>query len=226
MKVCEKEIRCAEDEIDCVEKEICDEINREMKGDMMSAGHEMMNTENEFKMSTGWSMALGILMIVFGMAAMAFPFLAGLAVSLVVAWLLIFSGCAHIAYAWQKSIGYLILESLLGILYVVAGGFMLMNPAVGLATLTVVFAIYLVIESIINFVMAFRLRPVPGSGWLVVHGIVSIFLAVMIWQGWPVSAIWMIGVLVGINMIFSGIARFMLARESRRELLLGGALAC
>ena len=92
----------------------------------------------------------------------------------------------------------------------------------GLVSLTFGLAVYLFVEGILEFILAVRLRPAPASGWLFVDGIITLILAVMIWRTWPSNTAWVIGVLVGISMLFSGIARLMISLAARR---LGSALA-
>lgn len=169
------------------------------------------------KKSVGWSIALGVLMIVTGLLAIASPGAAGIAVNLLVAWLLVLSGCAHLAFAWfTRSAGGLLWELLLGILYVLIGGYLLLHPLVGLASLTIALAIYLFLEAVLEFVLGFTLRPLPGSGWLLFDGIVTLILAVMIWKTWPSSTEWVIGTLVGISMLFSGTSRLAISLAARR----------
>ncbi|HUN89704.1 MAG TPA: HdeD family acid-resistance protein [Terriglobales bacterium] len=169
------------------------------------------------KQSVGWSIALGVLLIVAGLLAIASPAAAGIAVNLVVAWLLVFSGCAHLAFAWfRRSGGGFFWELLLGIVYLFIGGYMLVHPAVGLASLTIALAIYLIVEAVLEFVMGITLRPLSGSGWLIFDGIVTLILAVLIWRTWPSSSDWVIGTLVGISMLFSGITRLAMSLAARR----------
>ena len=163
------------------------------------------------KKSIGWSIGLSVLMIVAGILAIASPLAAGIAIDSVVAWLLVFSGCAHLVFAWHTRGAGLLWELLIGILYIFVGGYLLMHPLAGLMSLTIVLAIYLFLEAILEFVMGFTLRPLPGSGWLVFDGIVTLLLAVMIWKTWPINAPWVIGTLVGISMIIGGTSRLMLS---------------
>jgi uncharacterized membrane protein HdeD (DUF308 family) len=76
--------------------------------------------------------------------------------------------------------------------------------------------VYLVIEGVLEFVLAVRLRPLPGSGWLFVDGVVTLILSFLIWRTWPWSSEWAIGVLVGVSMLFSGITRLMISLAARR----------
>ncbi len=169
------------------------------------------------KESLGWSITLSVLMIVAGILAIIVPPVAGVAVVLLVAWLLVFSGGAHLVFAWHtRTTGGMIWELLLGIVYVFAGAYVLRHPVAGLASLTLFLAIYLFAEGILELILGSRLRPMAGSSWLVFDGIITLILAVMIWRTWPSSTEWVIGTLVGISMLFSGVTRLMLCLAARR----------
>lgn len=167
--------------------------------------------------SVGWSIALSVLMILTGVLAIMIPPVAGIAVLVVVAWLLMFSGAAHLVFAWHtRTAGGMVWELLLGILYILVGVYALLNPVAGLASLTLVLAIYLFMEAVLELILSFRLRPLAGSNWLLIDGIITLILAVLIWRSWPSSSEWVIGTLVGISMLFSGAARLSLSLAARR----------
>jgi uncharacterized membrane protein HdeD (DUF308 family) len=171
------------------------------------------------KESVGWSIGLSVLMLVAGTLAIVMPPVAGIAVLVIVAWLLMFSGAAHLVFAWHtRTTGGMIWELLLGILYIFVGIYALLHPAAGLASLTLFLAAYLFVEGVLEFVLSFRLRPMPGSSWLLFDGIITLILAILIWRSWPSSTEWVIGTLVGISMIFSGAARLSLSLAARRVL--------
>lgn len=166
--------------------------------------------------SVGWSIALSVLMILTGVLAIMIPPVAGIAVLVVVAWLLMFSGAAHLLFAWHtRTAGGMVWELLLGILYILVGVYALLNPVAGLASLTLVLAIYLFMEAVLELILSFRLRR-PGSNWLLIDGIITLILAVLIWRSWPSSSEWVIGTLVGISILFSGAARLSLSLAARR----------
>jgi len=167
--------------------------------------------------SIGWSIGLSILMLLAGILAIVIPPAAGIAVLIVVAWLLTFSGAAHLVFAWHtRSTGGFIWELLLGILYIWVGVYALLHPVAGLASLTLVLAIYLFAEGVLELILSFRLRPMPGSNWLLFDGVITLILAILIWRTWPSSTEWVIGTLVGISMLFSGAARLSLSLAARR----------
>jgi uncharacterized membrane protein HdeD (DUF308 family) len=167
--------------------------------------------------SLGWSIALSVLMIIAGLLAIVIPPAAGIAITVLFGWLLIFSGAAHLVFGWHtRGTGGLLWELLLGVVYIVSGVYLLWNPLVGMVTLTLALAIYLFAESILEFVLAVRLRPMRGSGWLFVDSIITLALAIIIYRTWPANAGWALGLLVGISMLFSGISRLMLSLAARR----------
>ena len=72
------------------------------------------------------------------------------------------------------------------------------------------------IEGVLEFALSYVLRSSPGAGWLLFDAIITVVLAILIWRTWPWSTEWAIGILVGINMLFSGVTRLMLSFAARR----------
>jgi uncharacterized membrane protein HdeD (DUF308 family) len=166
---------------------------------------------------TGWSIALSVLMIIAGFLAIMSPLVAGIVVTRIVGWLLLFSGALHFVYAFRGGgVAAVLWEILLGVVYVLVGFFILANPALSLASLTLVVAFYLFLEAIIEFAESYMTRHEQGSGWLLFDGVVTMLLAFMIWFSWPASNVWAIGTLVGVSMLFSGISRLMMSSAVRR----------
>ena len=169
------------------------------------------------KQSIGWSIALSVLMILAGILAIVVPVAAGIAVTVFIGWLLVFSGAAHLVFAWHtRTTGGFIWELLLGIAYILVGAYVLSHPVAGLASLTLALAIYLFAKGILELVLSFRLRPMAASTWLLLDGVITLILAILIWRSWPSSSPWVIGTLVGISMLFSGVSRLMLSMGARR----------
>ncbi len=167
--------------------------------------------------AASWSTVLSVLMIVAGVLAIFAPLLAGIAVTAIVGWMLIFSGVLHLIFGWHAGGGAAVVwEILLGIVYGAIGIYLITRPVAGLASLTLAIAFYLLLEGVLELVLSFQRRRAPGSGWLMVDGIITLILAVMIWSTWPSSAAWAVGTLVGISMFFSGTSRLMLSMALRR----------
>ena len=164
-----------------------------------------------------WSIVWGALLIIFGILAISSPMLAAIAVSTVIAWLIVFAGVVHVILAFHAhGAGSLIWKLLVGIAYLCFGGYLLVHPVLGVASLTLLLACLFLIEGILNIVLFFRMRSMRGSSWVLIDGIVTLLLGLMIYLQWPSSSAWAIGTLVGISMLISGVTRVMLSLAVRR----------
>jgi uncharacterized membrane protein HdeD (DUF308 family) len=162
------------------------------------------------------SILWGALLIVLGMMAIGSPFLAAIAVNVVVAWLIVLAGVVHLMLAFRAhGAGSRTWKVLVGIAYLCFGGYMIARPVLGVATLTLVLASLFLIEGILNIVLYVKMRPIHGSSWVLIDGIITLLLGAMIYLQWPSSSAWAIGTLVGISMIFSGVARVMMSFAAR-----------
>lgn len=167
--------------------------------------------------STKWSIVLSVLMMISGALAIGIPPLAGLAVTIVFGWLLIVTGALHLGFAWRgHGAATVVGEIVLAVLYAAIGVYMLSRPVAGLASLTLAISAYLVLKGVLEAIVAFKLRPLTGSGWLLFDGILTLTVAVLIASAWPASTAWAVGILVGVAMISSGFARLMVSLAVRR----------
>ncbi len=177
----------------------------------------MATVAEEVRESTGWSIVLSVLMMITGVLAMVVAPIAGLTVTLMFGWLLIFGGVLHLGFAWRGQKASIVVgEILLAVAFGAMGVYMLARPVAGLASLTLVIAAYLLVKGVLEGVMAFTLRPAPGSGWLLFDGMLTMVVAAIIGGGWPASAAWAVGVLVGVALLSSGLARLMVSIAVRR----------
>jgi len=183
----------------------------------MSAITVMAAIRGEVRQSATWSIVLSVLMIISGVLALAIPPVAGLTVTVMFGWLLIATGGLHLGFAWRgQGAAPIIGEIAIAVLYGGIGFYMLARPVAGLASLTLAVAGYLAAKGVLEGVIAFKLRRLPGTGWLLFDGILTVVMAALIASAWPASAAWTVGVLVGIAMISSGLARLMLSIAVRR----------
>jgi len=119
-------------------------------------------------------------------------------------------------FAFQShTVGGFFWKLLLAIAYGFAGIYVLIHPMLGLVSLTLVLAVFLIAEGVIEIVFYFNIRKVENSGWVLVDGIITFILGLLIWANWPSASAWVIGTLVGISLMFSGISRFMLSLAIR-----------
>lgn len=109
-----------------------------------------------------------------------------------------------------------------GIAAIVIGLLFVTKTFDAMAVLTWVISIFLVVEGVLRIVGALELKPVEGWGWMLIGGIASIVLGFMLMSGWPYSALWFIGTVIGIHFLFAGFARIMLGSALRKAAKQGG----
>jgi uncharacterized membrane protein HdeD (DUF308 family) len=156
----------------------------------------------------------GVVMVILGILAVAEPMVATLAVEIFVGWLFVIGGIVRLVATFRAHAtpGYW-WSILIGVLAIIVGLILVAKPFQGILTLTMVLIAMFLIEGIFQIVAGFEFRRALASSWvwMVLSGVVDIVLAVLIFAGWPGTAAWAIGLLVGINLIFAGIALTMTA---------------
>ena len=163
------------------------------------------------------SILWGVLLIVFGVLAIGSPFLAAVAVNVVIAWLIVLAGVVHLVLAFRAhAAGGMIWKFLVGVAYVCVGAYAIMHPVLGVASLTLLLVWLFLIEGVLDIVLFFKMPRMQRSSWVLVDGIITLLLGLMIYAQWPSSSAWAIGTLVGISMIFSGVARVMMSWAVRK----------
>lgn len=152
-----------------------------------------------------WFVLLGVGLLVLGFVALGSVVIASLAVAKVIGVLLIVAGVAEaIGATWCRGWSGFFLELLSGILSVIVGVMFLRSPLGALAALTLLLAFFLMTGGIFKIVTALSYH-FAAWGWALLGGVIDVFLGLLIWQGWPASALWVIGMFVGINFIFRGV---------------------
>ena len=171
----------------------------------------------EAKKNAGLLIFLGVLTVIFGVLAIAAPFVTGIAVSMFVGFLMVFMGIARVVHAVKsKQWGTGIWGTIIGLLAVGAGLVILFRPGVGLAWLTLLLAIYFLVDGVCEIIAAFKIKPDQGWGWMLFNGVIALLLGIMIWRQWPVSGAWAIGVLVGVHILITGWTMIILGTGARR----------
>jgi len=149
---------------------------------------------------------IAIFMIVLGIMAIVFPFVASVASTLVFGWIFMFAGIAQMVYAVQsKGAGQVTWKLFLGFLYLLAGIVVVAKPLEGVLALTLVLGITIFVQGIIQVLIAFQVRRIaPNWGWMLASGLVGIIFGIFVWSSFPLSAVWLIGTLIGVNLLFDG----------------------
>jgi uncharacterized membrane protein HdeD (DUF308 family) len=165
----------------------------------------------------GWFLALGIVLLLAGVAAIAFPLLSTIAAKVALGWIFLAGGAMLIIHAFSiKEWRGFLLGLLIGLLYLVAGGWLAFFPFTGIVTLTILLAALFLAEGVLEVIMAVRVRPHEGWGWLLLSGLVAIAVGVLIAYELPSSATWAIGLLAGVNLLSTGASFVVLALAGRR----------
>ena len=178
---------------------------------------QLMATE----MAKHWKMFLfqGILIGLLGAIAILVPQVATLVIDLFIGWILIFGGIIRALTLFRsRSLPGTLWSLLASILAIVLGFLLVLKPVEGILTLTMVMIAFFIIQGVFSILLALQFKAHIGSwGWTLLSGVVDLVLAYLIWRGWPDTASWAIGLLVGINMLFAGIALIFTALAARNS---------
>jgi len=151
-----------------------------------------------------WFVVLGVALVILGIIALGSVVIASLAAAVAIGSLLLVGGVAEVIGAfWCRGWSGFFLELLSGVLSIVVGVLFLRSPVGALAALTLLLACFLMAGGIFKIIAAVGYR-FAAWGWALAGGIIDLILGVMIWQEWPASALWVIGLFVGINLLFRG----------------------
>jgi uncharacterized membrane protein HdeD (DUF308 family) len=174
---------------------------------------------NEAKRGLSWLMGLGVLMVLLGIAAIVEPFLATVAVARVLSWTFLLAGVVRTVHAFQSRLqrGFW-LKLLVGVLYIVTAILLLGNVLGAQFSLTLAFGWAILVQGIVELIVALRVRPESNWGWMVFSGIIAIILGILIVYRWPFNAVWLLGLFTGISFLFTGAWMIMIPWALRNQL--------
>lgn len=160
----------------------------------------------QLKGKATWIIVLGLVMAVIGIVGVLLPHLATLVVEGMVAYLLIAAGIVTLVKAFgagaDSTRWY---EVVMGLLYLAVGILLLVRPVEGVLALTLILAAYFFVDGLMRLALAFGPLAEGGRFWSVISGLCSLVMGVIIVAGYPFASTWVLGLLVGINLFFSGI---------------------
>ena len=168
----------------------------------------------------GLFLAEGIILVILGIAAIMLPLVATIALTIIIGWIFLVSGIVGLVTTfWMRQapgFWWSLVSAALGIL---VGALLLSRPVSGAFSLTLVLITFFFIEGVVTIMFALdHKRELSGQwGWMFVSGVVDLGLSAMIFAGLPSSAIWAVGLLVGINMVFGGTALIAMALHARDQ---------
>jgi len=176
-----------------------------------------MNGIDELRHNWGWMLAFGVVAILWGMFAIMYSVFFTVVSVLTLAWILIIGGIIEGVQAVRhRERRHLVLYLIEAVLAIVAGALLLRSPAAGALVITLLLASYFVIAGIFRIIASLMLRW-PGWGWMLTSGIITLLLGIVVWGGWPVTGFWVLGLFVGINLLFIGWTRVALALALRSD---------
>jgi len=156
---------------------------------------------------------LAIAFLLLGLAGIIFPAFFGLVVTVFFGWLLLISGI-FTGYTTYKIDPKSWLGWLKALLFTITGLWIIFKPDIGASALAIVMAVYLFVDAALNFWLAFTLKPAINKFWAILNGLVSTILAILflIYSPAPVAAAWLIGIYVGISLLFDAIMLWQLSK--------------
>lgn len=167
--------------------------------------------------SIWWSVLSG-LTILAGFLAIAAPMAAGLATTLLVGWFVTFAAATHLWLTFEpQRLASRLWHVLAALIYGIGGVYLMMRPDVGLLSLTLFLSVMLFASGIVRVAAYFSLKDREGAIWLLADGILTVLLGTLIYLGWPASSHWAVGTLVGVALIFNGVANLMFSQSCRRH---------
>lgn len=171
-----------------------------------------------FKLPSGkWLLITGVLLALLGLGAIIAPSVAGTAVVYIIGGMLLVTGGIMLVVGWQDEAWASKLSNhVYGGIAAFTGVGVLAHPFYGLAALSLVLAISFVISGVWKVISSFSYRPANGWLALLASGLISVLLGWMIWQQWPLSGTWAVGILVGVELLTTGIALITLALTWKR----------
>ncbi len=166
----------------------------------------MNKLTNTAKISGNRMTIFGVIAIILGMLAMLAPGLTGLSIALLLGFVVLAAGIVRIIWAFQAgSFVKGLFSFALGGLTLICGILLVANPLFASGVLTIILALYFIIDGIFEIAAGIRRRAEYGWGWLLFGGIVSLLLGLMIWAQYPLSGVWAMGILIGIKLFFIGL---------------------
>jgi uncharacterized membrane protein HdeD (DUF308 family) len=154
-----------------------------------------------------WYLIQGALMVIAGVLALIYPLVSTVAVVVFLGWLLIISGILQgISLFDARRVPHFWLQLVSVVLSVIIGVLFLRDPGQALLVLTLLLIVFLMVEGISKVIFSLTIRPFPNWGWVLASGIIGILLALYLWASLPITAIWLLGVLLGIQLICEGAA--------------------
>ncbi len=172
---------------------------------------------NELRDNVGWYIGMGGGLMVLGILAILAPFVATFAIEFVIGILFVIGGIMlfYNAIRWRRSSSGRVTSIMISLVYLAVGALLLAYPLRGVITLTFLLALFFLATGIFKVVQSFEMRPANWWGWALASGILSLVLGVLLFLGMPWTALWAVGLIVGIDLLFTGWSMIMVSLAIR-----------
>jgi uncharacterized membrane protein HdeD (DUF308 family) len=165
-----------------------------------------------------WYLIQGVLMVLAGIVALVYPFVSTVALVVVLGWLLILSGVVQgISLIGAQNVPNFWLQLVSAVLSIIVGVIFLRRPGEAVVTLTLLLIVFFMVEGFAKLIFSLTIRPLPNWGWVLASGIIGILLSLYLLTNLTTTAVWLLGVLLGIQLICEGVALSSLAWQVRRR---------
>ncbi|SHM13927.1 HdeD family acid-resistance protein [Roseibium suaedae] len=181
---------------------------------MADASPSIREIRQKIEDNWGWFLALGLCLLLGGMILIAAPLASSIAITLLMAAVLVVGGLVQIYQAFRAKGGQM-WSLVTGIIAVIGGIVIYTNPLAGTFALTLVIAAVFIAQGVSQLLLGFKLKPHEGWFWVVLAGLVSLLAGVMIWMELPSSAAWAVGLVAGISVMFNGWSYIAIALAAR-----------
>jgi uncharacterized membrane protein HdeD (DUF308 family) len=168
---------------------------------------------NQLRAASGRLFWVGLILLVLGIAAVIFPMISTLVATMLVGWVLLIFGVVMLVGAFSiHGTGPFFAALLMSLLAIAGGVFLLFNPASGAVVLTVMVGAIMMIQGAFEIVFALEVRPHVGWLGMLISGLASVALAILISATWPGISVVMLGILLGVNFITTGLGYIFISR--------------
>jgi len=160
----------------------------------------------------------GTIIAILGVVALVFPLITGISLSILLGAVLVVGAFVHASNVFsERGLRSVLGQAILAVLYGFTGIAFIVNPVIGLATVTLLAIFFFLTDGIVEIAWGLRSRGEPNAAWLLASGGISVLLAGLLWLGFPSSAGWAIGVLLGVNLLVTGVSMILVGRGTRES---------
>jgi uncharacterized membrane protein HdeD (DUF308 family) len=164
---------------------------------------------------------IGSIILLLGIIVIIYPMSAGKIATISIGIILFIGGILRLSFAiFSTSLGKLILRYLFSLLMILVGAWLIGKPEAGLETVTLVLALFLIIDGITSIIYSFTIMPFGGGVYLLINGLIRILIGVLIWSKWPEASNYIIYIYLGVKIVIEGLALILTGRSIGKSIYL------